>query len=145
MEKFHQYCLSVLLVIVCSNISGQVTDESIKSENCTEIHGQFVNYKGETPREFSLKEKSTRRSLTGYKQKAIDLVGHFFSGKHQSSSYYKNLAAVFYRKDKNHKLLEDFERQGRHKAFAANIYFKRKVAKIRNKDYLDLKNGFEVS
>lgn len=38
------------------------------------------------------------------------------------------------------KALENFEKQSKAYDFAENIYFKSKVSKIRNKDYLDLKN-----
>ena len=53
----------------------------------------------------------------------------------------KNFAQFLYFELKNHdKALENFEKQSRVYDFAENIYFKSKVSKIRNKDYLDLKN-----
>ena len=38
------------------------------------------------------------------------------------------------------KALENFEKQSKNYDFAENIYFRSKVSKIRNKDYLDLKS-----
>ena len=38
------------------------------------------------------------------------------------------------------KNLENFEKQSKIYDFAENIFYKAKVSKIRNKDYLDLKN-----
>ena len=54
---------------------------------------------------------------------------------------YKNVVKSSYLELKNHdKALENFEKQSKVYDFAENIYFKTKVSKIRNKDYLDLKN-----
>ena len=52
----------------------------------------------------------------------------------------KSSAQFIYFELKNHdKALENFEKQSKVYDFAENIYFKSKISKIRNKDYLDLK------
>ena len=59
----------------------------------------------------------------------------------ETSFQYKSSAQFIYFELKNHdKALENFEKQSKVYDFAENIYFKSKVSKIRNKDYLDLKN-----
>jgi hypothetical protein len=143
MEKFHKYCLSVLLVIVCSNISAHTNDESIRNldyKQFQEIYSQFLNYEFEVSKEFCLKERSTRNFAMNNKQNAVDLIGNSILEKQQNNSYYKKLGADFSIKEKHHKILENFEKQSKQIDFAENIYFKSKVAKIRNKDDLDLKN-----
>lgn len=141
MEKFHKYCLSVLLVIVCSNISAHPNNESTKKIDCKqfyEIYSQFLKYESEASKEFCLKEKSTRSFAINHKQKAVDIIGNFILGKQQNSFYNKQLAN-FFEEDRYYKILKNFEKQSQEKDFAENIYFKSKVAKIRNKDDLDLK------
>ncbi|RZJ42279.1 MAG: hypothetical protein EOO19_13790, partial [Chryseobacterium sp.] len=79
MEKFHKYCLSVLLVIVCSNISANTNNESIKNIDCKqffEIYSQYLKYESETSKEFCLKEKSTRSFAINHKQKAVEIIGN---------------------------------------------------------------------
>jgi hypothetical protein len=51
MEKFQKYCLSVLLVIICSNISAQVINGSVENEDCRqlyEFYHQILNHGGKT-------------------------------------------------------------------------------------------------
>jgi hypothetical protein len=142
MEKFHKYCLSVLLVIVCSNISANTNIESLKNIDCkqfNEIYSQFLKFECETSKEFYLKKKSTHSFAINYKQKAVDIFENFILRKQQNSFYNKNLISSF-RGNKHCEILENFEKQNKEKDFAENIYFKSKVAKIRNKDDLDLKN-----
>ena len=50
------------------------------------------------------------------------------------------LGVTYFELGKYDKALINFEKQSKQNDFAENIYFKSKVAKIRNKDYLDLKN-----
>ncbi|MDF2551572.1 MAG: hypothetical protein K0R77_847 [Chryseobacterium sp.] len=141
MEKLHKYCLSVLLVIVCSNISAHSNNESIKNVDCKqfyEIYSQFLNYECETSQEFCLKEKSTRNFAINHKRNTVDLIVDSILEK-QNNSYHKKSGADFSAKEKHHKILKNFEKQSKQNDFAENIYFKSKVAKIRNKDYLDLK------
>ena|SRR6218665_2430289 len=53
----------------------------------------------------------------------------------------KNFTQFVCFKSKAHnKALENFEKQSKVYDFAENIFFKNKVSKIRNKDYLDLKS-----
>lgn len=46
---------------------------------------------------------------------------------------------TYFEQGRYDKALENFEKQSKEYDFAENIYFKSKVSKIRNKDYLDLK------
>ena len=65
----------------------------------------------------------------------------FKKGNPENSIQYKSAAKTTCFELKNHdKALENFEKQSKVYDFAENIYFKSKVSKIRNKDYLDLKN-----
>jgi len=142
MEKLHKYCLSVLLVIVCSNISAHNNNESIKNIDCKQfykIYSQFLNNESEASKEFCLKEKSTRDFTINHKQSAVDLFGNSISQKQQQNSHHNNSGDDFSVKEKHYKILKNFEKQSKQNDFAENIYFKSKVAKIRNKDYLDLK------
>lgn len=143
MEKLHKYCLSVLLVIVCSNISAHSNNESTKNIDCKqfyEIYSQFLNYEFEASKEFYSKEKSTHNFTINHKRNAVDLFGNSISEKQHNNSYYKNSGADSSVKEKHQKILKNFEKQSKQNDFAENIYFKSKVAKIRNKDDLDLKN-----
>jgi hypothetical protein len=143
MEKLHKYCLSVLLVIVCSNISAHTNSEPIKNIDCKqfyEIYSQFLNYEFEDSKEFCLKEKSTHNFTINHKRNAVDLFGDYILEKQQNNSYHKKSGSDFSVKEKHHKILKNFENQSKQNDFAENIYFKSKVAKIRNKDDLDLKN-----
>lgn len=49
------------------------------------------------------------------------------------------LGVTYFELGRYDKALENFEKQSKEYDFAENIYFKSKVSKIRNKDYLDLK------
>lgn len=143
MEKFHKYCLSVLLVIVCSNISANTNNESIKNIDCKqfyEIYSQFLNYECESSQEFYLTEKLNRSFAINHKQKAVEIIGNSILEKQQNNSYYKKSESDFSENEKHEKILKNFEKQNRQNDFAENTYFKSKVAKIRNKDDLDLKS-----
>lgn len=142
MEKFHKYCLSIFLVIACSNISAHSNSESIKNvdfKQFCEIYNQFLNLERATSQEFFLKEKSIQKFVFNYKRNAIDVLGNFTLGNKRDCSYHKKLLVVISQQDKHDRILENFEKQSKQNDFAENIYFKSKVAKIRNKDYLDLK------
>ena len=63
MEKFHKYCLSVLLVIICSNISAQNTNDLAGNDDyktLCELYSKFLSSgdSKEVP-EFSLNKKIT--------------------------------------------------------------------------------------
>ena len=53
---------------------------------------------------------------------------------------YYQLGVTYFELGKYDKALENFEKQSKVYDFAENIYFRSKVSKIRNKDYLDLKS-----
>lgn len=141
MEKFQKYCLSVLLVIICSNISAQVSNGSTGSDNFRqlyEIYHQFLKSQGcEASQRFCTKEKEGIHFAIHHKQNAIDLIGKFFSKK-QNYSHKNTGRTVFSEKEKHDQLLKNFEKNGEENFFAGILYFKSKVSKIRNKDYLDV-------
>jgi hypothetical protein len=139
MEKFQKYCLSVLLVIICSNISAQTSNGSIENDDCRfyEIYNQFLNHECEASQEFCVKEKPRHSFAIHHKQNVIDIVGKFLFEKHYQSS--KNKEEVnFSEKEKHDQLLKNFEKNGKKSLFAEVLYFKAKVTKVRNKDYLNL-------
>jgi len=139
MEKFHKYCLSVLLVIICSNVSTQTSNGSFKSEDCKklyEIYSQFLGHECEIFQNSCLKEKQEHHFAINHKQNAVDLIEKFFSGK-QQNNFFKNKSGIdFSEKEKHNQLLTDFEKNGKENLFADILYFKTKVSKVRNKDYL---------
>ncbi|MDQ8142539.1 hypothetical protein [Chryseobacterium sp. CFS15] len=136
MEKFHKYCLSVLLVIICSNISAQISSGNLKSEDCKqlyEIYNQFLNSKDSHALEkIFLNEKSRRKFAISDKQNAVDLLRNLFSKKNQ-----KHSDTAFSEKEKHCQILINFLKESKENVFAEVLYFKSKVSKIRNKDYLD--------
>ncbi|WP_315052806.1 hypothetical protein [Chryseobacterium indoltheticum] len=140
MEKFHKYCLSVLLVIICSNISAQISSGNLRSEDCKqlyEIYNQFLNSKDSHALEkIFLNEKSRRKFAISDKQNAADLLGNLFSKKNQKHSHHKTDTA-FSEKEKHCQILINFLKGSKENVFAEVLYFKSKVSKIRNKDYLD--------
>jgi len=142
MEKFHQYCLSILLVISCGNISAHSNNESMKNvdfKQFCEIYNQFLKLECATSQAFFLKEKSIKKFAVNYKQNAIDVLGNFNLGDHKDNSCHRKFQVIISQQGKHNRILENFEKQSKQNDFAENIYFKSKVAKIRNKDYLDLK------
>jgi hypothetical protein len=142
MEKFQKYCLSVLLVIICSNISAQISNGSIGTDDCRqlyEIYSQFLNSQDCRPSQgFCVKEKPIYNFAIHHKENAIDLIGKIFSTKEQDNPYKNNIEASFSEKEKHSRLLKNFEKNSKENFFAEILYFKTKVSKIRNKDYLDL-------
>lgn len=140
MEKLHKYCLSVLLVIICSNISAQVSNGTIKSEDCKqlyEIYNQFLNAKdGKALEKIVLNKNSKRKFAISDKKNAEDILGNSLYKTKQSSSYHKAING-FSEKEKHHQDLINFLKDSKGNSFAEILYFKSKVSKIRNKDYLD--------
>ncbi|MCD0454213.1 hypothetical protein LPB85_01980 [Chryseobacterium sp. LC2016-27] len=141
MEKFQKYCLSVLLVIICSNISAQISSGHLRSEDCKqlyEIYNQFLNSKDSNAlKNVFLNEKSRRKLSISGKHNAGDILGNIFIKKSQNYSYPKILIA-FSEKEKHYQVLINFLREVKGNIFAEDLYFKSKVSKIRNKDYLDV-------
>ena len=80
-------------------------------------------------------------SALGQKEKAISIFENYLSrtDRNQGLYDYYQLGVTYFESGKYDKALENFEKQSKYNDFAENIYFKSKVAKIRNKDYLDLK------
>jgi hypothetical protein len=58
----------------------------------------------------------------------------------KSFNYNIAISITSFETEKYDKALENFEKQSKVYDFAENIYFRSKVSKIRNKDYLDLKS-----
>ncbi len=80
-------------------------------------------------------------SATGKKQEAINVFEQQINQKdyHVGLYDYYQLGVTYFELGNYDKALENFEKQSKIYDFADNIYFKAKVSKIRNKDYLDLK------
>ncbi|UFH30373.1 hypothetical protein LNP04_10300 [Chryseobacterium sp. C-71] len=80
-------------------------------------------------------------SALGQKEKAISIIENQLAKKEHNVGLfdYYQLGVTYFELSKYDKALENFEKQSKQYDFAENIYFKSKVAKIRNKDYLDLK------
>ncbi|MBP7173186.1 MAG: tetratricopeptide repeat protein [Cloacibacterium sp.] len=80
-------------------------------------------------------------SAIGQKEKAISIIENKLSDKNHSVGFYDyyQLGVTYFELNKFEKALENFEKQSKISDFAENIYFRAKVSKIRNKDYLDLK------
>ena len=81
-------------------------------------------------------------SALNQKEKAIKILENLFKTKNYNFGLYDyyQLGVTYFELTQYDKALENFEKQFKIYDFAENIYFKSKVAKIRNKDYLDLKN-----
>lgn len=141
MEKFHKYCLSVLLVIICSNISAQINNGNAESEDCKqlyELYHQILNHHGEDPSGVSVNERSGQNFGIGQRQNAINLLRDVFQGKEYRNFNKNKSEPGVLRKEKYSLLLENFEKQSKEQFFARILYFKTKVSKVRNKDYLSV-------
>ncbi len=81
-------------------------------------------------------------SAIGEKEKAVSIIESRLSNKNNNVGLYDyyQLGVTYFELNKVDKALENFEKQSKISDFAENIYFRAKVSKIRNKDYLDLKN-----
>ena len=77
----------------------------------------------------------------GQAQKAIETIEKAMQRKGYSVGLYDyyQLGVLYFKQNQYDKALENFEKQSKQNDFAENIYYKSKVSKIRNKDYLDLK------
>ncbi|NMR34981.1 hypothetical protein HIO71_12375 [Chryseobacterium aquaticum] len=113
MDKFQKYCLSVILVIIYSNVSAN-TSISVTLTDCKQLCELYNTLFFEN----------------------VDGVSEKKTGVNVD---YKIFRSTYFELSKYDKALENFEKQSKQNDFAENIYFKSKVAKIRNKDYLDLK------
>jgi len=140
MEKLHKYCLSVLLVIICSNISAQATNGTTESEDCKqlyELYNQILNHDFKAPREFCPEKKAHNLAIHD-KRIAADLIGKICSGKNCEHSYKNKSETDFSNTERYNQLLKNFEKNSKENLFAEILYFKTKVSKVRNKDDLEL-------
>jgi len=80
-------------------------------------------------------------SALGEKDKAVHLIENLLASKNYFKGLFDHyqLGVTYFELGRYDKALENFEKQSKEFDFAENIYFKSKVSKIRNKDYLDLK------
>jgi tetratricopeptide (TPR) repeat protein len=85
--------------------------------------------------------RSMSYSVAGQKEKAAGIIERLLTAR----SYMKGMfdhyqtGVSYFELGRYDKALENFEKQSKEYGFAENTYFKSKVSKIRNKDYLDLK------
>lgn len=141
MEKFHKYCLSVLLVIICSNISAQSTNDCGGNEDyktLCELYSKLLSSGDckELP-EGSLNIKITHFNSISQKQDAGGII-ESTSLKLKSFGSYHKLGTDDLRYGKYAKILDSYKKKKKEYDFVETICFKNKVSKIRNKDYLDL-------
>lgn len=234
MEKFQKYCLSLLILVVYSNIQAQVNCNAVEGKDCKkacELHNYWGEYQGSRESQEGFDEaiklcpnfsnaymekavpylkngdfvtwkilidkavsispekylgyrgwckyqflrdykgaiadiealekiyptgylgysangdyelhiaKAICYSALGQKEKAISIIENQLAKKEHNIGLfdYYQLGVTYFELSKYDKALENFEKQSKQNDFAENIYFKSKVAKIRNKDYLDLK------
>lgn len=140
MEKFQKYCLSVLLVIISTNISAQVSNGTFKIDDCKqlqEFYSQFLN-SGDlaAAQKTVLNLNSKRRFSISHKENADNLLGDFLFNKDQKKNFQNN-GNQFSENEKQNQLLKNFFKNNKKNLLTENLYFKTKVSKIRNKDYLD--------
>lgn len=85
--------------------------------------------------------KAMSYSALGQKGKAVGIIEKLLASKGYFKGMYDHyqLGVTYFELGRYDEALENFEKQSKEYNFAENIYFKSKVSKIRNKDYLDLK------
>ncbi|BAP33845.1 TPR repeat-containing protein [Chryseobacterium sp. StRB126] len=85
--------------------------------------------------------KAMSYSALGQKEKATGIIERLLATRGYVKGMFDHyqLGVTYFELGKYDKALENFEKQSKEYNFAENIYFKSKVSKIRNKDYLDLK------
>lgn len=138
MEKFQKYCLSVLLVIICGNISAQIVHGSIEPheyKKLCEIYTQLLNSQySEATHGTCVTKKTKFYHSIHHKQNVIGVIGKTVFAKEYGKN--NNNAVFCFEGERHTVVLENFE--SNYKNAAGTLYFKTKVSKIRNKDYLDL-------
>lgn len=141
MEKLHKYCLSVLLVIICSNIPAQATSGSFENnDDCRQLYrlcSQILNQNQEVSGGFCINKRSIRNFAIGHKENAVDLIGRSFPDQDQNSFFKSKFGTDFGTNQKHLLFLYNYEKSSKDNLFAGILYFKTKVSKVRNKDYLD--------
>lgn len=85
--------------------------------------------------------KAMSYSALGQKEKAVGIIERLLAARGYVKGMFDHyqLGVTYFELGRYDKALENFEKQSKEYDFAENIYFKSKVSKIRNKDYLDLK------
>ncbi|SFN73527.1 Tetratricopeptide repeat-containing protein [Chryseobacterium oleae] len=85
--------------------------------------------------------KAMAYSALGQKEKSAAIIEKALLSKGYFKGMYDHyqLGVTYFELGRYDKASENFEKQSKEYDFAENIYFKSKVSKIRNKDYLDLK------
>lgn len=80
-------------------------------------------------------------SALGQKEKAAGIIESLLAARGYVKGMFDHyqLGVTYFELGRYDKALENFEKQSKEYNFAENTYFKSKVSKIRNKDYLDLK------
>ncbi|WP_114822065.1 tetratricopeptide repeat protein [Chryseobacterium sp. KLBC 52] len=80
-------------------------------------------------------------SALGQKEKAAGIIERLLATRGYVKGMFDHyqLGVTYFELGRYDRALENFEKQSKEYDFAENIYFKSKVSKIRNKDYLDLK------
>lgn len=140
MEKFQKYCLGVLLVIICSNASAQVSCAGgFENEDCGQLYKwyqQILNPECSTAQKLCVREDQKVHLAISRKQNAADLIGNIFYSKTQARYHQDKAEAELFKSQKHSQVLQNFEKNSEAYAFTDILYFKSKVSKIRNKDYL---------
>lgn len=140
MEKLQKYCLSVLLVIICSNVSAQIGHGCVENEDYRrlyEVYTKFLTSQGcQEAQEISPKKKINHFAIH-QKQNAIDLIENTFPNRQNDHGFYK-LWLNNFSEERHNQILSNFEKLSKENHFAEMIYFKSKVSKVRNKDYLEV-------
>lgn len=85
--------------------------------------------------------KAMSYNALGQKEKAAGIIERLLATRAYVKGMFDHyqLGAIYFELGRYDKALENFERESKAYDFAENTYFKSKVSKIRNKDYLDLK------
>lgn len=142
MEKFHKYCLSVLLVIICSNIPAQSTTCPTENNDYAQLCDVYKTilgiHCGEIGKEQYGPEKTNGFITIHQREKASESFNRIFSIIRYKAGFQTDYPENILSENEQHDhILRNFENHSKHFGFAGIIYFKTKVSKIRNKDYLE--------
>lgn len=135
MEKFQKYCFGVLLVMIYSNISVQAGKEVLQHENCSEFY-QLCSRILKSGIESQASAETGHISSCGYKENKVSFTVNIFSAKKPGRVYNHKAETCFPVSEEYTLVLKNFERTSKEQVFAPILYFKTKVSKVRNKDYL---------
>lgn len=116
--------------------SGAVQGLETLKQYYPEDLGRSLNgdYRLEVVKRMSYSALGQKEKATGIIEKLLATRGHV-----KGLFDHDQLGVTYFEQGRYDKALENFEKQSKEYGFAENIYFKSKVSKIRNKDYLDLK------